>query len=200
MQKILILVAIAATAVPATVNAQARGGVLIVDTDQVMSNCTACKAAATQLQQKQSTLRTRAQTLNQQLQTEGKPLQDQFQTLNGKQPDAALQAKITAYQTKERNAQQELQRSERELQSTATHVQQQIGLRLVQIVEQVRARRGAQVAVAKDSTLANDNSIDVTSEVLAALNGALPSVSVTPLPQAPRQQQQQQQQQQPQGR
>ena len=198
MRKILLLAAIAATAVPAAANAQAaRGGVLIVDTDQVMSTCTACKAAATQLQQKQATLRSRAQTLNQQLQTEGKPLQDQFQALNGKQPDAAFQAKITAYQTKERNAQQELQRSERELQSTATHVQQQIGIRLVQIVEQVRARRGAQVAVAKDSTLANDNSIDVTSEVLAALNSALPSVSVTPLPQA---QGQQQQQQQPQGR
>jgi outer membrane protein len=198
MRKILLLAAIAATAVPAAANAQAaRGGLLIVDTDQVMSTCTACKAAATQLQQKQAALRTRAQTLNQQLQAEGKPLQDQFQTLNGKQPDAALQAKITAYQTKERNAQQELQRSERELQSTATHVQQQIGLRLVQIVEQVRARRGAQVAVAKDSTLANDNSIDVTSEVLAALNSALPSVSVTPLPQA---QGQQPQQQQPQGR
>jgi len=48
------------------------------------------------------------------------------------------------------------------------------------------------MAIAKGATLANDNSIDVTSEVLAALNQALPSVSVTPMPQ--------QQQQQPQGR
>jgi len=198
MRKIIFLAAMAATtAVPAAVHAQARGGVLIVDTDQVMSTCTACKAAATQLQQKQSTLRSRAQTLNQQLQAEGKPLQDQFQALNGKQPDAALQQKITAFQTKERNAQQELSASERELQSTAAHVQQQIGARLIQIVEQVRARRGAQLAVAKDATLANDSAIDVTTEVLAALNQALPAVSVTPLPQ---QQQQQQRPQQPQGR
>jgi Skp family chaperone for outer membrane proteins len=194
MRKIVLLAAIAtATAIPSAVQAQARGGVLIVDTDQIMSTCTACKAAATQLQQKQNTLRSRAQTLQQQLQTEGKPLSDQFQALNGKQPDAALQAKITAYQTKEKNAQDELARSERELQSTASHVQQQIGLRLVQVVEQVRARRGAQIAVAKDATIANDSSIDVTTEVLAALNQQLPSVSVTPMPQA-------QQQQQPQGR
>ena len=41
MRKILILAAIAATAVPATVHAQARGGVLIVATAQVMSTCTA---------------------------------------------------------------------------------------------------------------------------------------------------------------
>lgn len=195
MRKILLLAAIAATAVPATVHAQARGGVLIVDTDQIMSTCTACKAAATQLQQRESTLRTRAQTLQQQLQTEGKPLQDQFEALKGKQPDAALQQKITAYQTKEKNAQQELAKSQRDLQSTAAHVQQQIGARLIQIVEQTRARRGAQVAVAKDATLANDSAIDVTSEVLAALNQQLPSVSVTPLPQS-----QQTQQQQPQGR
>lgn len=195
MQKIVLLAAIAtATAIPSAVQAQARGGVIIVDTDQLMSTCTACKAAATQLQQKQNTLRSRAQTLQQQLQAEGKPIQEAVDALKGKQPDAALTQRITAYQTKENNAQQELQRSERELQSTASHVQQQIGARLVQIVEQVRARRGAQIAMAKDATIANDSTIDVTTEVLTALNQQLPSVSVTPLPQ------QQQQLQKPQGR
>jgi Skp family chaperone for outer membrane proteins len=196
MRKTLLLAAIAAiTAVPSAANAQARGGVLIVDTNQVMTNCTACKAASTTLQQRESALRTRAQTLNQQLQTEGKPIQDAVDALKGKQPDAALTQRITAFETKQRNAQQEVANSQRELQSTAAHVQQQIGQRLIQIVEQSRARRGASIAVAKDSTLASDNSIDVTSEVLAALNQQLPSVSVTPLPQS-----QQQQQQRPQGR
>jgi outer membrane protein len=197
MRKILILAAIAAaTALPTTANAQARGGVILIDTSNILSNCTACKAAQTQLEQRQATLRSRVQTLTQQLQSEGKPIQDAVDALKGKQPDAALQQRITAFQTKERGAQQELQNSQRQLQSTAAHVQQQVGARLIQIVEQVRARRGASIAVAKDSTLANDSSIDVTTEVLAALNQALPSVNVTPLPQ----QQQQQQQQQPQGR
>ena len=197
MRKTLLLAAIAAaTALPTTANAQARGGVIIVDTANVLSNCTACKAAQTQLEQRQTTLRSRVQTLTQQLQTEGKPIQDAVDALKGKQPDAALQQRITAFQTKERSAQQEISNSQRQLQSTAAHVQQQVGARLIQIVEQSRARRGASIAVAKDSTLANDPSIDVTAEVLAALNQALPSVSVTPLPQA----QQQQQQQQPQGR
>lgn len=194
MRKTLLLAAIAAaTALPTSANAQARGGIIIVDTANVLSNCTACKAAQTQLEQRQTTLRTRVQTLTQQLQTEGKPIQDAVDALKGKQPDAALQKRITDFQTKERGAQQEISNSQRQLQSTAAHVQQQVGARLIQIVEQVRARRGASIAVAKDSTLANDNTIDVTSEVLTALNSALPSVSVTPLPQ-------QQQQQQPQGR
>jgi outer membrane protein len=195
MRKILILTAIAAaTALPTAADAQARGGVILVDTSNVMGNCTACKAAQTQLEQRQTTLRSRVQTLTQQLQAEGKPIQDAVDALKGKQPDAALQGRITAFQTKERNAQQEIQNSQRQLQSTAANVQQQIGGRLIQVVEQIRARRGASIAIAKDSTLANDSAIDVTTEVLAALNQALPSVSVTPLPQ------QQQQQQQPQGR
>lgn len=193
MRKIILLAAVAATVViPAAVNAQARGGIIIVDTDQILKTCTACTSAASQLQQKQSTLRSRAQTLQTQLTTEGKPIQDAFQALNGKKPDAALQARIDAFQTKETNARKELATSEQQLQSTAQNVQQQIAGRLVQIVEQVRARRGAALAVSKDATLANDPTGDVTSEVLAALNSALPSVSVTPLPQ--------QQQQQPQGR
>jgi outer membrane protein len=196
MRNILILTAIAAaTALPTAANAQARGGIILVDTSNVMSNCTACKAAQTQLEQRQTALRSRVQTLTQQLQAEGKPIQDAVDALKGKQPDTALQGRITAFQTKERSAQQEIQNSQRQLQSTAANVQQQIGGRLIQVVEQIRARRGASIAVAKDSTLANDSSIDVTTEVLAALNQALPSVSVTPLPQ-----QQQQQQQQPQGR
>jgi Skp family chaperone for outer membrane proteins len=193
MRNILILTAIvAATALPTAANAQARGGIILVDTSNVMSNCTACKAAQTQLEQRQTALRSRVQTLTQQLQAEGKPIQDAVDALKGKQPDTALQGRITAFQTKERSAQQEIQNSQRQLQSTAANVQQQIGGRLIQVVEQIRARRGASIAVAKDSTLANDSSIDVTTEVLAALNQALPSVSVTPLPQ--------QQQQQPQCR
>ena len=197
MRKIILLTALAVTsAMPASVNAQARGGIIVVDTDTILRTCTACVAAQAQLQQRETALRTRAQTLQTQLQTEGKPIQDAVNALNGKQPDAALQARITAFETKQRNAQQELANSQRTLQSTAQNVQQQVASRLVTIVEQVRARRGAALAVAKDATLANDSAGDVTTEVLTALNSALPSVSVTPLPQA----QGQQTQQQPQGR
>ena len=190
--RMLLSAALAATAlaIPAAALAQ-RASILIVDTDRVMSDCTACRSATSQLQQRETALRTRAQQLQQQLQTEGKPLQDAVTALRDKQPDAALQQRITAFQTKQRSAEQELANSQRTLQSTAAHVQQQIGSRLVQVVEQVRARRTAAVVVSKNNTLANDNTIDVTGEVLTALNQALPAVSVTPLPQ---------QQQQPQGR
>ena len=187
------LLAATALAIPVAAQAQQRPAILIVDTDRVASDCTACRAAATQIQQREAALRSRAQTLQQQLQTEGKPIQDAIDALNGKAPDAALQQRVAAFQTKERNANQELQTSQRTHQSTLVNVNQQIGRKLVQIVEQVRARRGASIAISKNSTLASDTTVDITSEVLTALNQQLPAVSVTPLPQ-------QQQQQQPQGR
>jgi Skp family chaperone for outer membrane proteins len=195
--KLLITAALAATAfvMPASALAQARPTILVVDTGRIMSDCTACKSATATLKQRDTANQTRAKTLQTQLTNEGKPIQTAINALNGKDPDAALEAKIKAFQTKERSAQQEVATAQRTLQSTAAHVQQQIGQRLITIVEQVRARRGASIVVAKDSTLANDNTIDVTGEVLTALNQQLPAVSVTPLPQ-----QSQQQQQSPQGR
>jgi outer membrane protein len=195
MTKLLPLaIASALVAVPGSAMAQQRGGIIVVDTDRILTECTACRAAAGQLTTQQNTLRTRAQTLQQQLQTEGQPLQTAVNALNGRQPDAALKARLDAYEARERSAQQELQNGQRNLQSIQAHVTQQLGTRLIQIVEQSRARRGAAIAIAKGQTLANDAAVDVTAEALAALNQQLPAVSVTPLPQ------QQQQRQQPQSR
>jgi Skp family chaperone for outer membrane proteins len=196
MKKYLILAALAVPglSISTAALAQQQGSILVVDSDRILNECTACKSAATQVQQKQSAARARAQQLQTQLETEGKPLQAIIDALpSGKQPDAALKAKITAFQTKERSAQQELSTAQTTLQSTVANVQQQIGVKLIGIVEQVRARRGAAVVLAKNSTIANDSALDVTTEVLTSLNQQLPSVSVTPLPQQP-------QQQQPQGR
>jgi len=184
MKKILISAAAALSiGLPTMAHAQAAN-ILIVDSERLMSDCTACKSASAQLQTKQSTLRSRAQTLQAQLQTDGKTLQTAIDALNGKEPDAALKAKITAYQTRENAAKQELATSTRNLESTAAYVQQQIGNKIVAIVEQTRARRGASIVLSKNSTIANDNAIDVTGEVLTALNSQLPAVSVVPMPQS----------------
>jgi hypothetical protein len=56
-------------------------------------------------------------------------------------------------------------------------------------------QKGANLAVDLEATLAHGQATNATNEVLAALNAALPSVSITPMPQ-----QQQPQQQTPQGR
>jgi Skp family chaperone for outer membrane proteins len=191
MNKILLgTLAAAAVLLPATAQAQRAPAAVIVtvNTDRIARDCTACRAATTQIQNQQNTLRTRAQTLGQQLQTEGKPIQDAINALAGKTPDAALQARVTAFQTKQQNAERELQTGERNIQSTQLHVNQQIGARLRTIISSIATARGANLAVDSGSTLYAAPAVDVTDAVLAQLNQQLPAVSVTPLPQQPQQQ------------
>jgi outer membrane protein len=181
------LIAVSALAAPAMAQRAPAAVVVVVDTDRIGQECTACRSASQQIQQREQQLRTRAQTLETQLQTEGKPIQDAIEALKGKQPDAALQQRVTAFQTKQRTAQQELTNGQRSLQSTQAHVNQQIGLRLRTIISTVAAQRGANLAVSKDATLFSAQAVDVTDAVLSQLNQQLPAVSVTPLPQQPQQ-------------
>lgn len=186
MRKTLICLAAASAAVISAPASAQRTAVLVVDTDRILNECTACRAASTQIQSQVASARQRAQTLENQLRTEAQALETQVKALGGRQPDAALQQKITAFQTKQQQARTELANRESQIQSIQAHVQQQIGSRTVQIAEQVRARRQASVVMAKQSLMAAEAGADVTGEVLAALNQQLPAVSVTPLPQQQR--------------
>jgi len=196
MRKTILMAVVAASAlaVPATVSAQRLPAtvVAVVDTGRIYSECTACAAARTQLQSQTTTLQNRQKTLADQLRPEGQQLETAVNALNGKQPDAALQARIKAFQDKERTANQELQTGQQRLQSTQANVLRQINERLNPIINQAMTARGANIAVDVDATLAHSQTVNITADVLARLNSALPSVSVTPLPQG--------QQQQPQGR
>ena len=173
--------AVSMIAVAGPAQAQQRPTILVVDTDRILSDCTACKAAATQLQAQVQAGRTRAQQIEASLKPEAESLQKAVDAAKGK-PDAALQTRITAFQTKQRQGESELSGKQTAIQSTQAHVQQQLGQKIVQVVEQSRARRQASLVVAKQSTLASDPAIDITGEVLTALNQQLPAVSVTPMP------------------
>ena len=196
MNKLVFGAALAAAslAFPAAAPAQRIGPavVAVVDTERVFRECTACRAALTQLQSQEAQLRQRATTLSTPLQTEGQAIQTALRALNGRQPDAALQQRVTAFQGRQAAAAQEVQRGQQNIASIQANVNRQIGARLGPIITTVMNARGANVVVDRGATLANAPALDVTADVLAQLNQQLPSVSLTPLPQ--------QQQQQPQGR
>jgi outer membrane protein len=196
MRKNILLAAIAASmiAVPTAVSAQRLPAtvVAVVDTGKIYTDCTACAAARTQLQSQATALQTRQKTLTDQLRPEGQQLEAAVAALSGKQPDAALQARIKAFQDKERAGNTELQAGQQRLQSTQANVLRQINERLNPIINHAMTARGANIAMDVDATLAHAATVYITADVLARLNAALPSVSVTPMPQ--------QAQQQPQGR
>ena len=197
----LVLGLLAAVAVTAPAVAQNRlpaAVVAVVDTGRVYAECTACRAALTQLQGQVTSLQQRQQALAGPIQTEGQAIEAAVNALPAAQrqsPPAALQQRVQRWQQSQQTANQELQGLQSRLQSTQQHVRQQLDARLGPIINQVMIARGANVAVDTEATLARSNGIDITTEVLAALNAQVPSVSVTPLPQ-----QQQPAQQRPTGR
>ena len=73
----------------------------------------------------------------------------------------------------------QLSRQQTQIQRNQAYISQQIQTRLGPIYQQVMQRRGANLMVEVGSTLATGASLDVTADVLAALNAALPSVQTT---------------------
>jgi Skp family chaperone for outer membrane proteins len=182
----LAALGLAAAAAPSTAIAQQAppAVIVVVDADRIFRECTACKTAQTGLQGRVAALTTRQQTLATQLRTEGQPIEAAIRALNGKEPDAALRARVTAFQTKQDNANKELAQAQENIRSIQANVMRQINARLNPAISQVMTARGANIAIDVGNTLAASQAVDVTAAVLAALNRTLPSVTLTPLPAA----------------
>ena len=101
MKTIFVTAAVMAAALaPTAASAQAvpAAVIAVVDLDRVTTDCTACKTASAALRSQVTSLQNREKTLATPLQTEGKSIQTAIDALNGKEPDAALQARIKAFQ------------------------------------------------------------------------------------------------------
>lgn len=194
MNKLAFGAAIAALSVALPGVAQAQRApaavIVVVDTDRVYRECTACKAAQTQLQGLVASARARAQQLGQPLQTEQQSIETAAAALRNQTgaaratAETALNTRVQQFQQRQTTAQQEIARLEQNIQSTQQNVLRQINVRLNPVITQVMNARGANIALDTGATLARAGALDVTADVLTALNAALPSVSVTPLPQA----------------
>jgi outer membrane protein len=179
MKKLLIPVSLAAAAIlPSAAHAQAvpAAVIAVVDLDKVTSNCTACKTASAALRAQVTSLQSRESALATPLQTEQKSIQAAIDALGGKEPDAALKARVQAFQTKQQQGTQELQRQQQQIQANQQFVQRQIADKLGPIYTQVMQKRGANILVEVGQTLASSAGLDVTNDVVTALNTALPAV------------------------
>ena len=159
--------------------------IVVVDVQRVTSECNACRQANTQLNSQLTTLRNRRSQLLTPLQTEAQGIRTAAAALNGRQPDAALQGRITALQQREEAANQELGRGQQNIQSIQANVLQQISRALNPIFTQVMQARGANLIVERGAVLDSVAALDVTNDVLERLNQSLPSVSLTPLQEQP---------------
>ncbi len=182
MKTLLISAAVAgAMLAPAAATAQAVPGAVIavVDLDRVTQTCNACKTAQAALRSQVTAEETREQGLGAPLKTEQQSIQAAIDALKGKDPDAALQARIKAFQTKAQSAQEEAARGRQQLQANQQYIQKQIQDKLGPIYQQVMQRRGANVMLEVGATLATAQNVDVTNDVIAGLNAALPTIATT---------------------
>jgi Skp family chaperone for outer membrane proteins len=182
MKTLLVSAALAAAWIaPSAASAQAMPSAVIavVDLEKVTASCNACKTANAALQAQVNALKARQQALAGPLNTEGQSLDTAAKALNGKAPDAALQARAKAYQTKLQQAQVEIGRQEEQIRRNTAYIQKQILDKLGPIYQQVMTRRGANIMLETGATLATSSSIDATNDVLAALNTALPTLATT---------------------
>ena len=171
----------AAALLPAAASAQAipAAVVAVVNLERVTAECTACKTASAALRSQVTALENRQKTLATPLETEGRAIQTAVDALKGAQPDAALQARARAWEQKRQQAAQEVGRQQQQIHRNQAYIQQQIAQKLGPIYQQVMQRRGANLMMETGTTLAAGSSLDVTNDVLAALNTALPSVATT---------------------
>ncbi len=195
MNKFIFGAAAAALASTMPVAAQAQRApdavIVVVDTDRIYRECTACRAAQTQLQGMVTSARARATQLGQPIQAEAQSIEQAAAALRNQTgaaratAETALNTRLQQLQQRQTTAQQEVARLEQNIQSSQANVLRQINERLNPIVTQVMTQRNANIALDTNATLARSNGVDVTDAVLAALNQQLTTVNVVPLPAPP---------------
>lgn len=191
MNKLLISLALASAAIVAPLASPAfsqtlpAAVVIVVDLDRIYRDSAAAKTATVDLKSKDDALRARASQLQTSLGAE------QQQLTQARPAQNATEAAVTAWETKARDFQarqqqagQELEKRQSDLQASRQFVLKQINDALQPIITTVMRERGASVAIAKGATLDSTSALDMTTDIMARLDKALPRVSTTP-PAAP---------------
>lgn len=181
MNKLLIALALAGVSTPVLAQQVPAAIIVTVDRQEMIATSAAAKAAQAELKPKGDALVARLNQLRTSLAAEEKTLRDS-QPQQGAAPAAitAWQTKVKDFDTRRQQADQELQRRQQEIQAAEQWVIKQISDASTPIVSAIMRERGANIAVDEQVTLQHAAALDITAEVLARLDKALPRVSTTP--------------------
>ena len=184
MKNLLISLALANAAMSAPVAAQTLppAVIVIVDLDQVFQTTTAGKQALVELKTRADAIQGRLQQLRTSFGTEEQTLVSSRPTAPGAAA-TAWETKARDFQTRKTQAEQELAKRDQDLQASRQFVVKQLNEAAQPIISTIMKERGASIALAEGATLQHAASIDVTTDVIARLDKALPRV-VTAAPAA----------------
>lgn len=157
--------------------------IVVVDMERVFVQSAAGKQAQAEIQTRMNALQTRATALQGQLKTEADAIQagQANQSLAG----PALETRVKAFGDKQQAAQREVGQADNEIQRSRQFVLKQLSDAVNPILTVVMREKGANLALPVGATLQHGASLDVTNDVIARLDKALPRVSTTPPAQAP---------------
>ncbi len=182
MKTKLILAAAAAfvTTAPALAQTLPPPVVIIVDMDRVIGDSAAGKQAQAELKTRNDAIQARVASLRTQFGTEEETLA-KTQPAQGAAPAAvtAWQNKAKDYQQRRQTAEQDLQKRGNDFQLSRQYVLKQIGDATTPIITAVMRERGATIVLPENATLQHSAALDVTTDVIARLDKALPRVSTT---------------------
>lgn len=181
MKKTLIALALAGVATPVLAQQLPAAVIVTVDRQEMIASSAAAKAAQAELKPKADALQARLNQLRTSLGAEEKTLRD-TQPAQGAAPAAiqAWQAKVRDFDARRQQADQELQRRQQEIQQSEQWVVKQINDGAQPVISQIMRERGANIAVDEQVTIQHAAAVDITADVIARLDKALPKVSITP--------------------
>lgn len=154
--------------------------VILVDMDAVINTSAAGKVAAGELKTKADALQARVASLQTQFGSEEATLQKTAPPQTAAPAVlTAFQAKVRDYGTRRQTAENDINNRKRDFDASRQYVIKQLNDGAQPIISTIMRERGASIVLAEGATLQHTAALDVTPDVIARLDKAVPRVSTT---------------------
>jgi Skp family chaperone for outer membrane proteins len=188
MNKFLKFAALAAApvamvaAMPNIALAQSLTGIAVADHDEAIQKSNAWVVAMNQLQTSQKTLLDQIDARGKILSGETQQMAIAFQTAQ-KAPNpnpTLLQQQYQALVKKQQDAEAEIQRMGAPINRARAYALEQMEMKWDGALKSAMTKKGIALVLVPGATVSYRPSVDMTNDVIAELNAAVPSVSITP--------------------
>ncbi|MCH4152176.1 MAG: OmpH family outer membrane protein [Sphingobium sp.] len=173
--------ALSLTAVPAA--AQSKLGIGVVNIEQAVGTSSAATTARSQMETTYKatidSFNARKTAIDTELKQKADALQAGLKAAGGKSTPA-LQTQYEALQTRQQQAQAELQRLGQPLALANAYVEEQIGAKLGDALKNAMKKANVDLVLAPDATVSYAPTVDITAMVVTELNALVPAVGIVP--------------------
>jgi Skp family chaperone for outer membrane proteins len=174
------IVAVAVT--PTVASAQAAGGIAVANLDQAVERSNAYVLAVNQIKTTYKpqidAFDARSKVLNAELQPLAVAFDNARKVPNANQ--AALQTQLTQLQSKQQNAQRELQNMYLPIGRAQAYAEEQVVTKLDAAIKAAMIKKKVALVLAPQAAVSYQPSVDMTSDVVAELNIAVTQVGIVP--------------------